>query len=93
MSELPEWVQPVFPFEALNRIQSVVYPAAFQTDESLLICAPTSAGKTNIAMLSLLREFPDFAIDLMRIVADRLETATQRLAAAELALEQMEGRG
>ena len=55
VSELPEWVQPVFPFEALNRIQSVVYPAAFQTDESLLICAPTSAGKTNIALLSLLR--------------------------------------
>lgn len=40
----------------LNRIQSVVYEAAYKSNENLLICAPTGAGKTNIAMLTVLRE-------------------------------------
>ncbi|EDQ88536.1 uncharacterized protein MONBRDRAFT_26326, partial [Monosiga brevicollis MX1] len=42
-------------FEALNRIQSIVYETAYKTNENLLVCAPTGAGKTNIAMLSILR--------------------------------------
>ncbi|KAK3097478.1 hypothetical protein FSP39_009969 [Pinctada imbricata] len=41
---------------ALNRIQSVVFDAAYRTNENLLICAPTGAGKTNIAMLTILHE-------------------------------------
>ncbi len=40
----------------LNRIQSVVFDAAYYTNENLLISAPTGAGKTNIAMLCVLRE-------------------------------------
>ena len=40
----------------LNLIQSVVYQAAYTTNENLLICAPTGAGKTNIAMLTILHE-------------------------------------
>lgn len=40
----------------LNRIQSVVYDTAYKSNENLLICAPTGAGKTNIAMLTVLRE-------------------------------------
>ena len=42
--------------KALNRIQSVVFDAAYRTNENLLICAPTGAGKTNIAMLTILHE-------------------------------------
>ena len=38
----------------LNRIQSVVFDTAYKTNENLLICAPTGAGKTNIAMLTIL---------------------------------------
>ena len=41
---------------SLNRIQSRIYPAAFGSNENLLVCAPTGAGKTNIAMLAVLRE-------------------------------------
>lgn len=37
-----------------NRIQSEVFPAAFHTNENLLICAPTGAGKTNIALLAMM---------------------------------------
>lgn len=42
-------------FKSLNRIQSIVYPAAYKSNDNLLVCAPTGAGKTNIAMLSILR--------------------------------------
>jgi activating signal cointegrator complex subunit 3 len=37
----------------LNRIQSVVFETAYNTNENLLICAPTGAGKTNIALLTI----------------------------------------
>lgn len=37
----------------LNRIQSVVYPTAYHSNENLLVCAPTGAGKTNVAMLAI----------------------------------------
>lgn len=35
-----------------------VYQAAYKTSENLLVCAPTGAGKTNVAMLSLLQASP-----------------------------------
>ncbi|XP_043197892.1 activating signal cointegrator 1 complex subunit 3-like [Amphibalanus amphitrite] len=40
----------------LNRIQSVVFKTAYETNENLLICAPTGAGKTNIAMLTVVHQ-------------------------------------
>ena len=40
----------------LNRVQSVVFDTAYNTNENLLICAPTGAGKTNVAMATILRE-------------------------------------
>lgn len=40
----------------LNRIQSRIYHTAFNSNENLLVCAPTGAGKTNIAMVAVLRE-------------------------------------
>jgi len=41
-------------YEALNRMQSLVYPVAYKTSENMLICAPTGAGKTDAAMLTIL---------------------------------------
>lgn len=58
ITEMPEWAQPAFPLgetSTLNRIQSKIYPSAFLSDENLLLCAPTGAGKTNVAMLTILR--------------------------------------
>ncbi|CAK9439905.1 uncharacterized protein LODBEIA_P40050 [Lodderomyces beijingensis] len=55
---LPPWAREAFPTNettSFNRIQSKIYPMAFETDENLLICAPTGAGKTNVAMLAMLR--------------------------------------
>lgn len=56
VTDLPEWAQPAFPnIERLNRIQSKIYPSAFESDDNMLICAPTGAGKTNCAALTMLR--------------------------------------
>lgn len=41
-------------YKTLNRMQSLVYPIAYQTSENMLICAPTGAGKTDAAMLTIL---------------------------------------
>ena len=30
-------------YETLNRMQSLVYPVAYKTNENMLICAPTGA--------------------------------------------------
>ncbi|KAK7157184.1 hypothetical protein R3I93_008608 [Phoxinus phoxinus] len=57
ISELDEIGQLVFKgMKKLNRIQSIVFETAYNTNENLLICAPTGAGKTNIAMLTVLHE-------------------------------------
>ena len=65
-------------YKSLNRMQSLVYPVAYKTSENMLICAPTGAGKTDAAMLTILQtighyvtpnpienmEATDFAVDL-----------------------------
>lgn len=56
-SQLPDWARPGFGSSAkLNRIQTKCFPAAFNDDGNMLICAPTGSGKTNVAMLAMLRE-------------------------------------
>lgn len=57
VSDLDEIGQLVFKgMKRLNRIQCIVFETAYNTNENLLICAPTGAGKTNIAMLTVLHE-------------------------------------
>ncbi|KAL2915246.1 Pre-mRNA-splicing helicase BRR2 [Polyrhizophydium stewartii] len=57
IEQLPAWAHPAFKnTRSLNRVQSKLYPAAFESDENFLLCAPTGAGKTNCAMLTILRE-------------------------------------
>lgn len=69
VSSLEPWAQLAFPDTArLNRIQSAVFNTAYKSAENMLVCAPTGAGKTNIAMLSLLQQIkrnisPDGVID------------------------------
>lgn len=56
VASLEPWAQPAFKgFTTLNRIQSTVFQTAFHSNENMLICAPTGAGKTNIAMITILR--------------------------------------
>ena len=47
------WIHEAFKgARTLNRIQSQIYPVAFEQDENLLVCAPTGLGKTNVAILN-----------------------------------------
>ncbi|KAL2364240.1 hypothetical protein RJZ56_002810 [Blastomyces dermatitidis] len=41
-------------YKSLNRMQSLLYQVAYKTNENMLICAPTGAGKTDAAMLTIL---------------------------------------
>ncbi|TGO91674.1 hypothetical protein BPOR_0021g00190 [Botrytis porri] len=57
VTEMPEWAR--VPFSStvkLNKIQSQCFPTAFEDDGNMLICAPTGSGKTNVGMLTILRE-------------------------------------
>lgn len=55
--DLPSYAQPAFDgYLRLNRVQSKVCDTALNSDVNLLVCAPTSSGKTNIALLTILRE-------------------------------------
>lgn len=58
IAELPKWTHPAFAgvTDSLNRVQSRLWRQALETDENLLLCAPTGAGKTNVALLTMLRE-------------------------------------
>ncbi|CAH2054677.1 unnamed protein product, partial [Iphiclides podalirius] len=57
ISDLDEIGQMAFEnIKELNRIQSVVFQTAYNTNENLLICAPTGAGKTNIALLTVVHQ-------------------------------------
>uniref|UniRef100_A0A8C5MLF8 U5 small nuclear ribonucleoprotein 200 kDa helicase n=1 Tax=Leptobrachium leishanense TaxID=445787 RepID=A0A8C5MLF8_9ANUR len=57
VEKLPKYAQTGFEgFKTLNRIQSKLQKAALESDENLLLCAPTGAGKTNVALMCMLRE-------------------------------------
>lgn len=55
INDLPTWAQPAFEgVRALNRIQSRMVQAALHSSENILLCAPTGAGKTNVALMCML---------------------------------------
>lgn len=57
ISSMPDWAQPAFKgMTQLNRVQSKVYETALFSSENILLCAPTGAGKTNVAMLTILQQ-------------------------------------
>jgi len=57
IDDLPAWARPAFPgMRSLNRVQSRVCDCALFSAENMLVCAPTGAGKTNVAVLAVLRE-------------------------------------
>lgn len=45
----------LFPYSNLNKMQSIVFPTAFNSNENMLVCAPTGAGKTDVALTAILR--------------------------------------
>lgn len=74
VDKLPKYVQPVFDgFKTLNRIQSRLWKTALETDENVLLCAPTGAGKTNVALLCMMREIGKHINDDGTINADEFK--------------------
>ncbi|KAH9528174.1 activating signal cointegrator 1 complex subunit [Dermatophagoides farinae] len=65
ISDTDEFIRTGFDgFVKLNIIQSAVFSTAYQSDnQNMLICAPTGAGKTNIAMLAILNILRSFSVD------------------------------
>ncbi|KAG7660895.1 mug81 [[Candida] subhashii] len=47
-------------YKNLNKMQSLVYPIAYNTNENMLVCAPTGAGKTDVALLTILHAINQF---------------------------------
>ncbi|KAJ2616612.1 Pre-mRNA splicing [Coemansia sp. RSA 1365] len=87
---LPEWTHTAFAgVSELNRMQSRVYPTAFNSDDNMLICAPTGAGKTNCAALTMLRTIGQFRdAETGRIDVDRFKMvyiAPMKALVAEMA--------
>ncbi|KAM3686316.1 hypothetical protein ACJW31_11G189700 [Castanea mollissima] len=57
ISDMPDWAQPAFKgMKELNRVQSKVYETALFKADNILLCAPTGAGKTNVAVLTILQQ-------------------------------------
>ncbi|KAF6762354.1 Sec63-domain-containing protein [Ephemerocybe angulata] len=54
-------------YKSLNRIQSIVFPTAYKTNENMLVAAPTGAGKTDVALLTILRVLDQFRSDDPRL--------------------------
>jgi activating signal cointegrator complex subunit 3 len=55
-TELPAWTHPAFgEITHLNTLQTKVFDAAFHSSQNMLVCAPTGAGKTLVALLVMLR--------------------------------------
>eukprot|EP00981_Chlorochromonas_danica_P013205 scaffold5974_cov158-Ochromonas_danica.AAC.6 len=56
ISSLLPWARKAFAdTKQLNRLQSAVFNCAFNSAENMLVCAPTGAGKTNVALLTVLQ--------------------------------------
>ncbi|KAG2374583.1 hypothetical protein C9374_010602 [Naegleria lovaniensis] len=107
ISVFEDWAQLAFKgYTHLNRVQSDVFYSAYKTSENLLICAPTGCGKTNVAMLTVLREIgqhfrggkirrEEFKIiyiaPMKALAAEMVENFSKRLAPLGIVVKEMTG--
>jgi pre-mRNA-splicing helicase BRR2 len=56
ISAIPNWAQSAFKeVIQLNRVQSKVYETTLFKPDNILLCAPTGAGKSSVAVLTILQ--------------------------------------
>ncbi|KAL7572112.1 hypothetical protein ACA910_001749 [Epithemia clementina (nom. ined.)] len=64
IKSLPAWTHVSFKgMDMLNRVQSKVCDTALRTSENMLLCAPTGAGKTNVAWLTMLNILGQYRLE------------------------------
>ncbi|KAJ8608527.1 hypothetical protein CTAYLR_005750 [Chrysophaeum taylorii] len=63
LDRLPAWARHCFPAStvSLNRVQSAVFETVFRSQKNTLVCAPTGAGKTYVALLCVLEVVARYA--------------------------------
>ncbi|XP_021733961.1 DExH-box ATP-dependent RNA helicase DExH14-like isoform X1 [Chenopodium quinoa] len=107
IKELDEFAQAAFHgYKSLNRIQSRIFQTVYYTNENILVCAPTGAGKTNIAMISILHEigqhFKDgylhknefkivYVAPMKALAAEVTATFSHRLAPLNMTVKELTG--
>ncbi|KMS97778.1 hypothetical protein BVRB_5g123420 [Beta vulgaris subsp. vulgaris] len=107
IKELDDFAQAAFHgYKSLNRIQSRIYQTVYYTNENILVCAPTGAGKTNIAMISILHEigqhFKDgylhkkefkivYVAPMKALAAEVTSTFSHRLAPLNMTVKELTG--
>jgi pre-mRNA-splicing helicase BRR2 len=99
IGDLPEWCWSAFAgMKSLNRVQSRLCSFALESSSNLLLCAPTGAGKTNVAVLTILQQIgryrrPDGSVDtssfkivyvapMKALVQEIVQNLSQRLTEA-----------
>lgn len=68
LSELPDRLRAVFPFDPFNAIQSKCFAAAYQSRDNLVVAAPTGGGKTAIFELAICNLVSNLSTDQYKIV-------------------------
>ncbi|KAI3673352.1 hypothetical protein L6452_39470 [Arctium lappa] len=107
IKELDEFAQAAFQgYKSLNRIQSRIFQTTYHTNENILVCAPTGAGKTNIAMIAVLHEigqhFKDgylhknefkivYVAPMKALAAEVTKAFSHRLAPLNMAVKELTG--
>jgi ATP-dependent DNA helicase HFM1/MER3 len=54
-ADLPDKISTIFPFPLFNAVQSKCFNAVFNTDDNLVVSAPTGSGKTAVMELAIAR--------------------------------------
>ncbi len=66
--ELPDRLRTVFRHPLFNAIQSKCFATAYQSNDNLVVSAPTGGGKTSILEMAICRLVSGFQIDQYKIV-------------------------
>ena len=65
---MPDRVRSVFPFPLFNAVQSKCYPTAYQSDQNLVVSAPTGGGKTAILEMAICRLITSLKTDQYKVI-------------------------
>ena len=68
LDELPDRLRSVFHYPLFNAIQSQCFPTAYNSNDNLVVSAPTGGGKTAILEMAVCRLVHGFKVDQYKIV-------------------------